>query len=306
MNPRTSRSIGAVLASVAIGGALLATPAVASATVAPATANTAASCEITGGTLTWGVKESFRSYISGSIANGSWETSDGATYETPDFTWSDAKGSIDPATGTGTVSFTGAVHFTGHDGVLDLTIANPTIDFEGDGRAALMLDARSTDTTGEVVVDEDAQWVGDMTVPDPIAPSENALTLSDQGAVLTSEGAKAFAGFYQAGVDLDPINLDLQLSGCESTAVALTTTAPPETTAPTPETVAPGETPAAQPIPWLPIGIGAVALLVIGVTAGMLLSGRKRPQAAAGSTQDPASTAQTPEVPGSSEGPGAP
>lgn len=297
MNPRIPRSIGAVIASVAVGGALLAVPAGASATVSPTTVDSAASCEITGGTLKWGVKESFRSYISGSIANGSWEASDGATYETPDFEWSNAKGSIDPATGTGRVSFTGAVHFTGHDGVLDLTIANPTIEFEGDGRAALMLDARSTDTTGEVVVDEDAQWVGDMTVPDPIAPSENALTLSDQGAVLTSEGAKAFAGFYQAGVDLDPINLDLQLSGCESTATSPATTAPPETTAPTPETVAPGEAPAAQPIPWLPIGIGAVALLVIGVTAGMLLSGRKRPHTAAEPSQDPAGTVEDPEAP---------
>ena len=47
-------------------------------------------------TLTWGFKESFRAYIDGDIANGEWTTSGGATYETPEFSWSDGTGPLRP------------------------------------------------------------------------------------------------------------------------------------------------------------------------------------------------------------------
>ncbi|CAG7620927.1 HtaA domain-containing protein [Leucobacter soli] len=282
---------GAALTSAVLAGSLLAAPAAALATpmgAAPAAApivaaeDTAGSCTITDGTLTWGVKESFRSYISGSIANGSWETSEGADYETPSFRWSDATGEIDPVTGTGRVSFTGSVHFTGHDGVLDLTLANPTIEFEGDGTAALMLDARSTDMEGEVTVDTEQEWVGDVTVADPVNPQGDALELNSMPTVLTNSGAKAFAGFYEAGESLDPLTLSLRFDGCESAAPVseAPTTEDPDGS----ETDAPAEIlpiSAEASVPWLPIGIGAVALLVIGVTVGMLVGGRKRSAAGA-------------------------
>ncbi|MGO3032767.1 MAG: HtaA domain-containing protein, partial [Microbacterium gubbeenense] len=121
-------------------GVVLAAAMLVPATAASAqTTADAEACVVTDGTFSWGVKESFRSYISGTIANGSWEALDGATYETPNFEWTGATGSYDPATGTGSVSFPGTVHFTGHDGVLDLTLGNPTIEFEGE-TAALLLD----------------------------------------------------------------------------------------------------------------------------------------------------------------------
>ena len=43
-------------------------------------------CEVQDVSITWGFKESFRSYISGSIAQGSWEASGDVGYEIPHFT----------------------------------------------------------------------------------------------------------------------------------------------------------------------------------------------------------------------------
>lgn len=291
------RRPGSLIAGAAILGGLLLAPTAAQAHPLRAEVE-AGACEITGGDLSWGVKESFRAYISGSIAKGSWETADGASYETPEFSWSGATGSIDPETGVGSVSFTGSVHFTGHDGVLDLTLANPTIEFEGGGKAALLLDARSTDMEGAVAVDATQEWVGDVVAPDQLPIADDALVADDLPSTLTNSGAKAFAGFYEAGEDLDPISLDLQFASCAGSGAAVAEPAPEasddDPVAPAPES---GDTAAAAAVPasvpWLPIIIGGIAILVIGVTGGMLLAGRKgRPSAgpapAAESVQDPA------------------
>ncbi|WP_240423395.1 HtaA domain-containing protein [Leucobacter sp. wl10] len=283
MTPRIFRRSAAILGAAALAGPLLLMPA---APAAPAAAATGP-CAVTGGTLTWGVKESFRSYISGSIANGSWEPSGGATYDTPNFQWSGATGEIDPRTGTGAVSFVGTVSFTGHDGVLSLTLSNPTVEFGGDGKAALMLDTRSNDATGKLVVDAQQEWVGDVTVEDPVAPQASKLELSKMPAVLTNSGAKAFAGFYEAGVDLDPVSVALDFEGCDAAPAPANgaggSKAPTAAQAEEPAGAAPA---ASAPVPWLPIGIGAAALLVIGVTVGMLVGGRKRPAPPAAEPSD--------------------
>ncbi len=252
-----------------------------------AQADTASGCEITDGTLSWGVKESFRAYISGSIANGEWETSDGAAYETPDFRWTDGTGSFDPETGMGSVSFVGAVHFTGHDGVLDLVLANPTIAFEDDGGAALLLDAKSNDMEGDVAVDTEQEWVGEIVTGTELEPADGALAIEDAPTTLTDSGAKAFAGFYEAGTDLDPVSVAIDLPDCATEAAA--EAEPTETAAAEPETESAAPAAAEGEIPWLPIGLGAVALLVIGVTVGVLIGGR-RPRQAAGPREETSGT----------------
>lgn len=268
---------------------MLASTAAGAAAEALATQTVGSACEVTGGTMQWGIKASFRSYISGSIANGSWETSDGLTYESPNFTWSGATGSIDSASGTGTVSFPGTVHFTGHDGILDLTLANPTIEFEGDGKAALLLDSRSTDMDGEVAVDEDQEWVGDVTVAESLAPADGSLTLTDLPTELTNSGVVAFAGFYEAGVELDPITLDLQLGDCAAVAAV----APPAAEIAPGVPVQPGAAAAAPAVPWAPITVAGVAIFVTGLTIGLLIGGRRQKNWAApeGATQSAESTA---------------
>lgn len=286
MNQRTRRTIKRAASIGIAASALLSMSALGAATAhaapQPASlpaiqpAEDAAACTVTDGTLTWGVKESFRSYISGSIANGSWEATDGATYETPHFTWTGGTGEIDPATGTGSVSFTGTVHFTGHDGVLDLTLANPTLDFEGDGVATLLLDARSTDLEGELALDVDQEWVGDVVAPSSLEPVDERLAIDAMDTTLTNSGVKAFAEFYDAGATLDRLAIDLALPGCNTSAPADSAEpAEPEVTTQAPVEVVETET----SVPWVPIIIGGVAILVIGVTVGMLVAGRKKPGA---------------------------
>lgn len=255
----------------AAAGAFFATALLVPATAHAAPALTEASpssvCEVTGGELSWGVKESFRSYISGSIAHGKWEVADGATYETPSFGWSNPVGEIDAETGEGTVSFTGSIHFTGHDGALDMTLANPTVALQGDGTAQLLLDTKSQRATGEVAIDETQAYIGKIDGVGQIDPASGEVQLEAAPAVLTSDGATAFGDYYSSGDELDPISLTVQLGPCEGAGAV--GPAPAETEEPAAQQASSG-------VPLVPIIIGGVALVVIGVTAGMLVAGRKK------------------------------
>lgn len=275
MNTRTSIRTGAGAAALALMAAIFLAPTAAQA--APLRAESeGGGCEVTGGTFKWGVKESFRAYISGSIANGAWEPSGGAVYETPDFTWSDASGEFDPETGEGSVSFTGVVHFTGHGGVLDLTLANPTIEFDGEGKSVLLLDTKSTNAQGELAIDATQEWVADIALADPLKVADGALKLERAETTLTNSGAKAFAGFYEAGVKLDPVSLDLTLADCDGASAADAGDAD-SSSGDQEADVAPETTPAeGSQVPWLPISIGGVALLAIGFTVGVLVGARQR------------------------------
>lgn len=304
MTLRTARRGTVALGAAALATSLLLVPtaagAVAETVLAPAgpvaSEGSTESCAVTDGTLSWGVKERFRSYISGSIANGEWQTTDGASYERPNFTWVDASGEFNPNDGTGKVSFAGTVHFTGHDGLLDLILSNPTVEFDGDGKAALLIDAKSTDMQGKVTVDKQQVWFADLTAPASVQPESDKLAVTEMPAVLTNSGADAFAGFYEPAEDLDPVSVSLSFENCVSSGAA--------TPEPTTDGAQPGEAAGeASPapgteqqgggteIPWLPIGIGAVALLVIGVTVGMLVGGRQRRDPAAASSGETSSDA---------------
>lgn len=242
----------------------------------PAVADEGTVCEVTAGQMSWGVKEAFRSYISGTIANGEWTVSDGAGYETPQFTFGSASGDYDTDTGEGSVSFAGTVNFTGHDGVLNLTIANPTIEFAGDGTARLLLDTRSNNADGETAIDSTQVPVGKIENLGAMDPSSGTLTVSDASTVLTAEGAEAFSGFYATGEELDPISLTLEVTPC---AAGSTAAAPDEPSAD--DAVVPDEDPG---LPWLPIAIGAAALVAIAVAVTLLITGRNR---GSGSTDAP-------------------
>ncbi|GAB3161995.1 hypothetical protein GCM10027059_13600 [Myceligenerans halotolerans] len=157
----------------------------------------------------WGVKASFRAYITGT-AHGSVSLEGGVTQNTDGtYRWPSSASSFDAATGETVVTTTGAVHFTGHDGVLDLRIADLEARVTADGTATLIAAVTSNRTTGETVdygrVDLatlDATR-GDRTV--------GAGTLDWTGipATLTATGAEAFGGFYGAGTVLDPVGMSL-------------------------------------------------------------------------------------------------
>jgi hypothetical protein len=163
--------------------------------------------EVTNARLDWGLKQSFRTYVKGPIANGSW-TLNGVTGE---FRWETVT-AADYTTGTGgQVAYSGGVRFTGHSGQLDLTISQPQVRFTS-GSAELLLDVRSKSLeTGEFVELNDVVFATLGTAAPTVA--NGVVTYTALPATLTEAGAAGFAGFYEAGAELDPVTVVIALDG---------------------------------------------------------------------------------------------
>ncbi|MGW2324338.1 HtaA domain-containing protein [Streptomyces sp. NPDC001700] len=185
--------------------------------LAPLSGSTAhaADREVAGGRLDWGIKSSFQSYVTGPIAHGSWSLRDGsATVGDSQFRFHSATGSYDPADGAFEAGFSGGVRFLGHrkpDGSyqLDLTISRPTVRIgAGSGSGTLYADMTSKakdsgKTTSARQVPLATLDLGGITM----RGGGPTVALNRLPAKLTSEGAKAFAGYYAAGAELDPVSL---------------------------------------------------------------------------------------------------
>lgn len=161
----------------------------------------------------WGVRESFRNYISGGIAKGGWELT-GIGEEGGQFLFQGDSGAVDQQAGTGTILFPGKLRFTGHDGVLDTRLSNLEIQFAGNS-GSLVANASSQSTEG------DPQDFGRVALA---TLSFSQLDLSDTSVTgaaqttLTEAGSLAFGDFYPAGDPLDPISFDASLGGAASCA----------------------------------------------------------------------------------------
>ncbi|TQL43743.1 Htaa protein [Leucobacter komagatae] len=286
---RRAVSAGATAALMVAAGLIIGPAGAANAQTAPAE-----SCVVTGAELRWGVKESFRNYISGSIANGEWTTENGASYETPAFSWPNGEGTVAPELESGSVKFTGDVHFTGHGGLMKLDIRDPELVFTGSDSAQLVLGMGSTDTE-EAELTYERVVAGKVDLSGYDAGDGSTLSIPSAQVRLTAEGAAALNGDYGdyvAGAEVDPLSLTMSVSGC---SLASSTGAQPpaeeaETPAPeTPEVIAPAPE---QQIPWIPIIIGGVALIAIGVTSGMLIADRRKNSGAESSAEAPEDSAE--------------
>ena len=173
-------------------------------------------CQVEDVSITWGFKESFRSYISSSIANGSWEVSGDVGYETPEFTLTGGSGFLTPARSLGEVGFTGGIVFSGHDGILETSLQNPELVVTGPREATLVLDVTG-DTMEEVSVNQpnvdfaSVTWDGSLETVDT---DQGVWRVVNAEVTLTQEGSEAF-GTYPAGEMLDPMSFTLSLTpGC--------------------------------------------------------------------------------------------
>ena len=159
--------------------------------------------------LGWGVRDSFRNYIRGGIANGSWDLN-GTTYSNNAFQWVKGMGSFKD--GKGSISFTGSVHFTGHHGILDTTISNPRLEINGK-TAVLYATMVGNDMDGK------SHNYGEVALlnvdVNGLQVSGDKISISGAGTTITAEGAKAFAGFYEAGKDMAPLSFSASLSGTQ-------------------------------------------------------------------------------------------
>ena len=173
-------------------------------------------CQVEDVSITWGFKESFRSYISSSIANGSWEVSGDVGYEIPEFTFTGGSGFLAPDRSLGEVGFTGGIVFSGHDGILETVLQNPELVVTGPREATLVLDVTG-DTMEEVSVNQrdvdfaSVTWDGSWETVDA---DQGLWRVVDAEVTLTQEGSEAF-GTYPAGEVLDPMSFTLSLTpGC--------------------------------------------------------------------------------------------
>ncbi|WP_406075873.1 HtaA domain-containing protein [Streptomyces virginiae] len=204
----------------------------------PATAAQAGTVQ--GGRLDWGIKSSFQSYVTGPVAKGGFKLKSGAaTVGGSLFRFHSAAGSYDPDSGAFEASYSGGVTFQGHqkpDGAyeLDMTISRPTVKISG-GKGTLYVDVSSKAKDSGAVSDQSqvafaSLGVGGINMKGGASP----LSLTNLPATLTAEGAKAFAGYYGAGTQLDPVSLSADVKTAPAAEPAPSaTTAQPSATAQT-------------------------------------------------------------------------
>ena len=184
------------------------------------------------GSAEWGLRQSFRNYIKTGPAKGSWELLDGATGE---FNFPVNDGQSLTADTPGTITFKGGVHFTGHHGQLDITIANPVVKFTGPNTADLLLNVKSKAMGAANVTDYGQVEFAKLSNITIQHDGDKKLTVKAPKVTLTAKGAEGFAGFYQEGAELDAFNFEVN-----------------ETAAPTPEPTPSPTDPAPSPKPTDP------------------------------------------------------
>lgn len=158
------------------------------------------------GEFRWGVRQSFLSYVEGPIAHGAIEvtapaTRDGGVFAFPQ-TSKDWEADAEP----GSAAFGGAIRFTGHDGVLDLTLANPTVEILDPAHATLSVDYRTWNQAAE-------QWETKSSVMAELdlaagtrSEADGAVTWTEVPAKLTPAGVKdVFQDYLQEDSELDTV-----------------------------------------------------------------------------------------------------
>ncbi|MGO3659414.1 MAG: HtaA domain-containing protein [Corynebacterium casei] len=201
------RRISATLAAAAIAGGTLFAPA--SISVLPQAQ--AQTCDethraVSDGSLTWGVKESFRNYVEGNIARGAITVKDGASRSGGSVVYPASASSI-TGDSKGVVRFGGTVNFTGHNGVLDLTLSDIAMHIDG-STAELTADYSSrkfegmnSHEPGPIETGNDVVFAS-VNLNSAANFKSNSVNLAGT-TTLTSSGVNVFGGFYEAGIQLD-------------------------------------------------------------------------------------------------------
>ncbi|MGW5349188.1 HtaA domain-containing protein [Streptomyces sp. NPDC004031] len=232
---------------------------------------------IADGAVDWGVRRTFREYVTGDIAHGSWQLAGGAREGGALFRFGSGKGTYDAARRTLDASFSGSVRFLGMRGQdgsygLDLTLTQARVTV-ADGKGTLYAD-------------------GQPFVTFPAAPvvKDGLATVDEAAATLTAQGAAAFGGLYTAGTAMDPVSLSIALtpgvalpalpdigSDAATTAPAATTTPP---AARSPQPVASSGSSGGGTPGGLTVAVAAVVAAAVAVAAGLLIRARRRRTAA--------------------------
>ncbi|MFB1043992.1 HtaA domain-containing protein [Streptomyces chrestomyceticus] len=165
----------------------------------------AASGKVLDGTLDWGVKQSFREYITGPIAHGKAELAGGAVTSAAGYRFPKGHGTYDAAKASLAAQFNGSVRFTGHEGVLDLKFSNLKVTANGT-KGTLIADVSAKARATGKVTNTPGMAVADLKIPAGALTAKNGVvTLKNVPATLTAAGSKAFDTMYKPGQALDPV-----------------------------------------------------------------------------------------------------
>jgi hypothetical protein len=163
---------------------------------------------VTAGWADWGVRSSFRSYITGPIARGSISTADGATTNADGtFNFPDSTGSSD-ADGV-QAAFSGSVHFRGHEGALELTITDVRVALDSTSGVVRADIVSNSFDNGAPTSFADVTFATLDLRDVEAAEDADVFTWRAIPTTLTQAGSEAFAEFYPAGTALDPLDLTL-------------------------------------------------------------------------------------------------
>ncbi|MET9675737.1 HtaA domain-containing protein [Streptomyces sp. NPDC006482] len=244
--PVTLAAAVATAAALGTGAVALALPAAAADAAAPPTA-------LSDGTLDWGIKQSFRSYLAQPFAQGK-TTLEGGAKQAPGngvFTFVEGTGTYDTGTHATANSFKGGVHFEAHAGVLDIRISDVKLTTKGTAAPTgeITADVVTKEKNGTFTTRDDVSFAAlDMTGVRPSQGAGGAMVFKDIPAKLTQDGAAAFAGFYKEGDALDAATLTVK-AGSQPPTTQPPTTPPPTTPPVTPTSPAPTATTPTSPAP---------------------------------------------------------
>src|SRR5699024_2739546 len=101
------------------------------------------------GSIDWGVRKSFRDYVTGGIAQGKITASGGAEQAAGNgsFSFPQAADGTDWNGTMAEIQYAGNVNFYGHDGVMDVTLSNPVIVVEDSSSAKLQTQFQGNNIT---------------------------------------------------------------------------------------------------------------------------------------------------------------
>ncbi|MFF8675823.1 HtaA domain-containing protein [Streptomyces sp. NPDC015242] len=222
--PVRRRRTAALAAAVATAAALGATA------LAPSSA-AAAEVPLTGYALTWGIKQSYRTYVTG-MAAGTFTTADGASQAAGNgpFTFVDGSGGYDPTAHTVDLAFQGTLR----------------IDSKLHGFALTLSDVRFDSAAAEVTADVTRN--GATTDDVPLAKVTVTRAMKDMATTLTKEAADVFGSAGYEGAAGDPLTV---VQKTPPPSPSPTTPTPTATPTPTP-TATPSQTPVTSPSPTPP------------------------------------------------------
>ncbi|NED23050.1 Htaa domain protein [Streptomyces sp. SID9913] len=228
------------------------------------------------GAVDWGVRRTFREYVTGDIARGKWTLSSGALDGGALYRFPGGSGTY--RDGDLTAAFDGTVRFTGEQG-LDLALSAVRVTVE-DGRGTLYADVRSPEHTGKKV-----PLV--TFAAEQLKPRKGLVTVTEAPAKLTAEGAESFGGMYPKGTAMDPVSLAVALTDDAGLPALpdLGSTAPSPSPSPS-VTDGPSAEPVARAarddegLPVLPLTLAAGSLLVLAAGAAVAVRRRRARPAA--------------------------